>query len=64
MEQQAYTLKSFESIYNVGHTKTAQLIKSGDLKSYKVGKRRYISRAAAEQWQRRREEETTSVEAA
>ena len=58
MNQKALTVKEFEHGYRVGHTKTAEEIRSGRLASYKLGRRRYISDHAAAEWQRRLEAET------
>jgi hypothetical protein len=59
--QAAFTVKQFENSYKVGHTKTCEEIKSGRLRSYKLGGRRYISASAAEEWQRRLEAETSDT---
>ena len=55
---EAFTLGEFERSYRVSHTKTAELIKTGQLPTYKLGRRRYINRLAAEQWQRNLEIQT------
>lgn len=50
--REALSMRDFENAYDIGHTKACEEIKSGRLQSYKLGRRRYISRRAAEEWQR------------
>ena len=57
MNQKAYTINQFIGTHNLGRTKTYEEIVSGRLVTYKVGRRRYISDRAADEWQRRHEEE-------
>jgi len=57
----ALTVSEFEQLFKVGHTKACEEIKSGRLASYKLGRRRYISDRAAEEWQRRLEAETSEA---
>lgn len=54
------TVKEFEQEFKVGHTVAHAEIKSGRLVTYKLGRRRYISAAAAFDWQKRLEAETTN----
>ncbi len=54
----AFTVAEFEQYFRVGHTKAAEIIKTGELPSYKLGRRRYISKHAAEEWQRNLEAAT------
>ncbi len=49
---QALTVDEFTRAYKVGRTKTYEEIESGRLATYSVGRNRYISGRAAEQWQR------------
>lgn len=56
---QAYSIPQFCDAYGVGRTQVFEEIKAGRLKSYKVGRRRYVSAAAAGEWQRAREAETS-----
>ncbi len=58
MDQQTFTVNQFIDSFKVGRTTTYQEIDSGRLKTYKVGRRRYISAHAAAEWQRRLETET------
>lgn len=58
MDKKAFSVKEFEQAYDVGHTVACEEIKSERLVSYKLGRRRYISVHAAEDWQRRLEAET------
>ncbi|MBK7314382.1 hypothetical protein [Candidatus Aalborgicola defluviihabitans] len=51
------TVKEFEQEFKVGHTVAHAEIKSGRLVTYKLGRRRYISAAAAFDWQKRLEAE-------
>ena len=57
----AFTVKEFEQTHKIGHTKACEEIKSGRLASYKVGRRRYISDRAAEEWQRNLEAENANL---
>ena len=41
---EAFTIAEYEKAYKIGHTKVAELIKSGELITYKIGRRRYVSR--------------------
>lgn len=67
MLPQTFTINQFSITYKLGRTKTYEEIENGRLVTYKVGRNRYISVHAAEDWQRRLEAETlgtsTSVEA-
>ena len=58
MDQQTFTVNQFIDSFKVGRTTTYQEIDSGRLKTYKVGRRRYISAHAAAEWQGRLETET------
>lgn len=58
MNEQTYTINQFIDTFNVGRTTTYKEIDTGRLKTYKVGRRRFISVRAAEDWQRRLEAET------
>ena len=49
--KEALSVAEFESAYDIGHTRAAEIIASGELPTYRVGRRRYISRRAAEEWQ-------------
>lgn len=57
----ALTIEQWAGRYNVGRTRAFEEIKSGRLKTYTVGRRRYISVAAADAWQRDREAEATTM---
>jgi len=57
----ALTIEQWASLYNVGRTRAFEEIKSGRLKTYTVGRRRYISVAAADAWQRDREAEAQAA---
>ena len=61
MNKQAYTVAEFETAYHVGHTKTCAEIGNGNLESYKLGRRRYISVRAAQLWQTNLEAQTASI---
>lgn len=58
----ALSIEQFASLYNVGRTRVFEEIKAGRLLTYTVGRRRYISIGAAEQWQRRLELEAIKTE--
>lgn len=58
MDEKTFTVNQFIDTFKVGRTTTYQEIDSGRLKTYKVGRRRYISSHAATEWQRRLETET------
>lgn len=60
MEAQALTIDEFTDTYKVGRTIAYEEIASGRLKTYKLGRRRYISAAAAAEWQRRLEAESST----
>ena len=57
MTQQAFTIPEFLGHFKVGRTSAYEEIGSGRLKTYKVGRRRYISAHAATDWQRKLEAE-------
>jgi hypothetical protein len=59
VEAQALTIDEFTDTYKVGRTIAYEEIASGRLKTYKLGRRRYISAAAASEWQRRLEAESS-----
>jgi hypothetical protein len=61
MTAQALSVNQFIDEFDVGRTTTYQEIKSGRLRTYLLGKRRYISRAAAEEWQQSLERETAAA---
>jgi hypothetical protein len=64
VNQKAYTVNQFIDAHNLGRTKTYEEIDSGRLVTYKVGRRRFISDRAADEWQRRLEAETNGEMAA
>ena len=57
MVHQTYTVKQFITTFKLGRTRTYEEIRSGRLATYKVGRNRYISARAAEDWQRHLEME-------
>lgn len=57
----AFTVAEWERYRKLGHTKANEEIQAGRVRSYKVGRRRYISRDADLAWQRAREEETNAA---
>lgn len=61
MLPQTFTINQFISTFKLGRTKTYEEIESGRLATYKVGRNRYISGRAAEEWQRRLEGETSGA---
>lgn len=54
----ALSIEQFASLYGVGRTRVFEEIAAGRLVTYTVGRRRYISLAAADKWQRDREAES------
>ena len=63
MDKQAYSVEQFAAAYQVGRTKAFAEIAEGRLKTYRVGRRRYISAHAAAEWQRNLEATTTAASA-
>jgi hypothetical protein len=61
---EAFTIPEFGTTYKTSRTATYEEMSSGRLESYKVGRRHYISRRAAEKWQREREEQSQATKAA
>jgi len=59
-EKIAYSIKDFAEISGVCIQTIYNEINAGRLQTYNVGRRRFISRAAAEQWQHDRENEAKS----
>ena len=59
----AHSVEGFAKAHTVGRTMVYQEIKTGRLRTFKVGKRRLISFEAAAEWRRKREEETAGVAA-
>jgi excisionase family DNA binding protein len=54
----AYTVNEFISTHKVSRTKVYEEIKAGHLATYNVGRRRFISAHAADQWQRNLEKQS------
>jgi hypothetical protein len=52
MNNQAYSVPQFLEIFQLGRTKAYEEISSGRLVTYRVGRRRFISHRAADEWQR------------
>lgn len=48
----ALGVEEFCRLYRIGRTSAYEEMASGRLRSYTLGRRRFISTAAAEQWQR------------
>lgn len=63
-EKQAYTVAEFEAAFGYTHTRVYQLIRDGELKSYKEGRRRMISARAGREHIERREREAAPKDAA
>lgn len=64
MNQQrpAYSIAQFADAFGVCRTTVYEEINSGRLASYQLGRRRFISARAAEEWQRRLEAEAATKE--
>lgn len=58
--KQAFTVEEFIAAFNVGRTKSYEEMSTGRLKTYKVGRRRYISVSAATAWQKSLERHSAS----
>lgn len=52
VERQAWRPKEFQAAFRIGKTKFWEEVWSGRLETYNVGRSVYVSRAAAEEWQR------------
>lgn len=52
-----YTIPQFAGLYGISRSQVFEEISSGRLRTYKVGRRRFISAAAAAQWLADREAE-------
>lgn len=63
MNRQALTVEGFMADYSIGRTKVYEEIGSGRLATYNVGRRRFISSRAADEWQRRLEVEASRLDA-
>lgn len=48
----AFSIPEFAQTYKIGRSTVYELIESGELKSFHVGRRRLISYEAAAEWQR------------
>ena len=59
----AFTVEQFMAAFKVGRTSAYEEISAGRLKTYKVGRRRYISTRAAAEWQSRLEVEAAAAPA-
>lgn len=51
----AMSVEEFIRQYRIGRTIAYELIASGELRTYKVGRRRYISAESAAEWQAKKE---------
>jgi len=51
----AFSIPEFAVAFRIGRSTVYEIIDSGELRSFHVGRRRLISFAAAEEWQRKRE---------
>lgn len=56
---QAYSIPQFCDVFGIGRTQVYAELKAGRLRGYMVGRRRFISAAAANEWQRDREAEAS-----
>ena len=61
MTPPVYTIDEFKKTFKIGHTKTFEEIKTGRLQTYNVGRRRFISGHAADDWQRRLEQDAAAA---
>ncbi len=58
-EKAAFTIAQFCDRYQAGRTRVYEEITNGRLATYRVGRRRFISARAAEEWQRQLEQAET-----
>lgn len=56
----AFTIDEFAKAYKIGRSTVYELLDSGELRSFHVGRRRLISYEAAAQWQRNLEEKSVT----
>ena len=54
----ALSIAAFSKAFGLSRTTVYELVKQGDLRTFKVGKRRLISLEAADEWRRRLEAQT------
>jgi hypothetical protein len=55
-DKKAFSVNEFLDAFKIGRTRAYEEIASGRLVTYRVGRRRYISARAAEEWQRKLEQ--------
>ena len=51
----AFSIPEFAQVFKIGRSTVYEMIETGDLASFHVGRRRLISYSAAEKWQRKLE---------
>jgi len=61
MSPPVFTIEDFKRTFKIGHTKVFEEIKTGRLQTYNVGRRRFISGRAADDWQRKAEQNTAAA---
>jgi len=61
MQDAALTIQQFIAAYKVGRTRTYEEISTGRLPTYRVGRRRFISSRAADEWQLQLEKESAKT---
>jgi excisionase family DNA binding protein len=54
----AFTIDEFAKTFRIGRSTVYEILDSGELKSFHVGRRRLISFSAADEWQRMLEEKS------
>ena len=55
----AFSIPEFAEAFKIGRSTVYELLDSGELRSFHVGRRRLISYAAASEWQHKLEEKAT-----
>ncbi|MEA3276001.1 MAG: helix-turn-helix domain-containing protein [Pseudomonadota bacterium] len=59
MSELTYSIAELEGVLKLSHRKLYDLLTSGELPSYKIGKRRFVRAESLEEFLRNREKETT-----
>jgi excisionase family DNA binding protein len=54
-EKMAYSIREFEQAVGVSHSTTYELIAAGELRTFNIGRRRFVSADALRDFIRRRE---------
>ena len=58
MEQQLLTVKEIQSALRLGHTRIYELINSGEIETFKIGRRRMATAEALDKFIKRQQQDT------